>query len=67
MPEGKQTARNHVWGRKPTEQTKNKESEAKCYCYFSHAGGSLGGGLHPCKIMLNYNHILSFQIINKSI
>lgn len=29
--------------------------------------GSLGGGLHPCKIMLNYNHILSFQIINKSI
>lgn len=37
MPEGKQTARNHVWGRKPTKQTKNKESEAKCYCYFSHA------------------------------
>lgn len=50
----------------PTQQKTRRMRESATVILFMWQGG-LWGGLHPCKIMLNYNHILSIQIINKSI
>lgn len=50
---------------KPNKQKTRRVREGATAIFLMQRGG-LWGGLHPWKIMLNYNHVLSIQIINKS-
>ena len=44
-----------------------KEREGRCCCYFSNAVRWFVRSFTFLKIMLNYNHTLTIQIINKMI